>query len=189
MARDWKEIEGDSKEKYGLYLCSREWGALREAVHERASGICERCKKHPIYAVHHLTYIRKYNEEPEDLQGLCDDCHKYTHKRGDFDPAAEPEGRFVKCPRCSGEEVAIVSADSVVGNLATHINAGNTNLNHVYSTEKRWQIELTFLCKCGHGFCLSFRTGPWWRVEQEYGSAPWVHADGEESESPELWGS
>lgn len=32
MAQDWKTIP-DSKEKYQLYLCSREWGVLKEAVH------------------------------------------------------------------------------------------------------------------------------------------------------------
>lgn len=86
MAKDWKEIQDDTKEKYALYLCSREWAEKRRAVHERAGGVCERCRKNSIDAVHHLTYARKYAELPEDLQGICSGCHLFTHGRSDIDP-------------------------------------------------------------------------------------------------------
>ena len=87
MAADWKQIEGDNKEKYQLYLCSREWSEKKRAVHERCGGICERCGLNPVDAVHHLTYARKYDELLEDLQGTCDGCHKFTHGMSDSDPA------------------------------------------------------------------------------------------------------
>ena len=76
---DWRKAP--EAEKYQLYLCSREWNEKRRAVHERAGGICERCHKKKINAVHHLTYIRKYRERLTDLQGLCFPCHDYVHNR------------------------------------------------------------------------------------------------------------
>lgn len=86
--KDWK-TETDDREKYGLYLASREWGVLKEAVHKRADGTCERCRKNPIGAVHHQTYVRKYQEKLDDLVGLCKDCHAFTHGKSDKDPAAK----------------------------------------------------------------------------------------------------
>ena len=38
MPVDWREIK-DEREKYQYYLCSREWGVLKEAVHKRAEGV------------------------------------------------------------------------------------------------------------------------------------------------------
>lgn len=86
--QDWQDIR-NPKEKYAAYLCSREWGLLREAVHDRADGMCERCKIQRGYAVHHLTYIRKYRENLEDLRLLCNDCHEFVHGRGDVDHNAK----------------------------------------------------------------------------------------------------
>ncbi len=87
MALDWKEILGDTREKYSLYLCSREWSELKRAVHCRAHGICERCHLNPIGAVHHLTYARKYAELLDDLAGWCEGCHAFTHAKSDEDPS------------------------------------------------------------------------------------------------------
>jgi hypothetical protein len=75
---DWRDMP-DGKEKYGRYLCSREWGLLRAAVHERANGVCERCYVNKIDAVHHLTYARRYNEDLSDLQAICNACHAAVH--------------------------------------------------------------------------------------------------------------
>ena len=74
-------------EQYQTYLCSREWGLKREAVHARAHGFCERCKVHIGHAVHHKTYARKYHERLTDLELLCKGCHDFTHGRSDIDPA------------------------------------------------------------------------------------------------------
>lgn len=94
MAENWKDIS-DEREKYAAYLCSREWSVLKEAVHARAYGLCERCFTRNIDAVHHLTYARKYCERLDDLQGLCNGCHEFTHGKRDDDPR-EIEDREVK---------------------------------------------------------------------------------------------
>jgi len=80
------EADISDKERYQRYLTSREWGLLRQQVKARSGGICERCKYLPSESVHHLTYQRKYNERPEDLQDLCDGCHRFTHGLSDADP-------------------------------------------------------------------------------------------------------
>jgi hypothetical protein len=75
-----------ANERRQAYYCSREWGLKREAVHRRSGGICERCKRNPGAAVHHLTYARLFNEPLEDLWHLCHECHDFIHGRGDVDP-------------------------------------------------------------------------------------------------------
>lgn len=82
---NWQSISNE-KERYSAYLCSREWAVLKEAVHKRANGTCERCRVFPISAVHHKTYERKYNERLEDLEGHCEHCHAFTHGKAEFDP-------------------------------------------------------------------------------------------------------
>lgn len=82
---DWRSIK-DDREKYAAYLCSREWSVLKAAVHERARGRCERCEINQIDAVHHLTYARKYREDLDDLQAICNQCHEFVHGKSDFDP-------------------------------------------------------------------------------------------------------
>ncbi len=83
----WQSIT-DAKEKRAAYMASREWWVKRQAVAERCRGFCERCRINPLDHVHHLTYIRLYAEELDDLQGICQACHDFTHARSDFDPAA-----------------------------------------------------------------------------------------------------
>lgn len=73
-------------EKYQLYLASREWAIIKEAIKKRCGGICERCRNAPMYAVHHMTYIRKYHERLEDLQGVCNPCHEYLSGKTSRDP-------------------------------------------------------------------------------------------------------
>lgn len=86
--RDWKSITKDTKEKYNLYLCSREWSVLKEAVRKRSGGVCERCNRNPMEACHHLTYANKYAEELDDLQAICKPCHEFTHGKSEVDPAS-----------------------------------------------------------------------------------------------------
>ena len=85
MQEDWREIK-DEREKYHHYLCSREWSVLKNAVHERAKEVCERCGQHPVDSVHHLTYERKYAEKLEDLAGWCKHCHDFIHGHALWDP-------------------------------------------------------------------------------------------------------
>lgn len=83
---NWRELT-DEKEKYNAYLCSREWGVLREAVRDRCGGFCERCNRNPMQQVHHQTYIRKYHEELEDLVAVCIGCHEFEHGKRNENPA------------------------------------------------------------------------------------------------------
>jgi hypothetical protein len=76
---DWKSMP-EGREKYEAYLCSREWALMRRRVLDRSRGICEKCKDAPFENVHHLTYIRKYEEELDDLMGVCRDCHEDIHQ-------------------------------------------------------------------------------------------------------------
>jgi hypothetical protein len=76
---DWKLCTNE-KEKYQAYLCSSEWWAIRNKVTDRCGGTCEKCKIRKVENVHHLTYIRKYQEQLSDLIGLCKKCHDDIHK-------------------------------------------------------------------------------------------------------------
>ena len=69
------------------YMASREWALKKQAVKERSTGWCERCKIAPHQNTHHLTYQRLGNEDLDDLQGVCRDCHEYLSGRRDDDPA------------------------------------------------------------------------------------------------------
>ena len=85
----WQALP-EGSEKYQAYLCSREWAERRNAVYLRCGSVCERCNMNAADHVHHLTYVRKYAELPEDLQALCRGCHEFTHGKSDVDPAKPP---------------------------------------------------------------------------------------------------
>lgn len=71
---------------YHVYLASREWALLKNAVKERSGGICERCGLAPHQQTHHLTYERLGKESLEDLQGVCSSCHEFLSAKSNFDP-------------------------------------------------------------------------------------------------------
>jgi hypothetical protein len=75
---DWRSI-ADEREKYQAYLCSQEWWSKRNAVIDRSGGRCEKCNCRDADHVHHLTYIRKYNELLSDLIAICKRCHDQIH--------------------------------------------------------------------------------------------------------------
>jgi hypothetical protein len=95
---DWRTVT-DPDEKRHAYYASREWGLKKEAVRQRAKGMCERCKVNRMRSVHHLSYARLYDEELEDLQALCEPCHQFTHGKSHFDP------RCGTPVHCCGREV------------------------------------------------------------------------------------
>jgi 5-methylcytosine-specific restriction endonuclease McrA len=66
---------------YHWYLGSAFWRERREFILERASHICEKCGKRRATEVHHLTYIRVFQELPSDLVALCKPCHAEIHWR------------------------------------------------------------------------------------------------------------
>lgn len=83
--KNWKDFP-DGREKYHLYLASREWALLKEAVRARSRGVCERCRNSPTENVHHKTYERIYMEQPEDLIHVCRPCHEFLSGKNDYDP-------------------------------------------------------------------------------------------------------
>lgn len=152
MASDWKNC-ADGPEKYQLYLASREWGLLREKVIERAGGQCERCILNPIYSIHHLTYARKYQEAIEDLQGLCDRCHAFTHGKSNEDPIDDIYALQLKtnsvlsalvaviCPICKGHA-------TTVGDWRSQPLNGHPAF--------RLTVNCTSLPDCTHQFDIAF---------------------------------
>lgn len=75
--------------EYLVYLNSKAWKDRRALVFKRCADTCERCGKFAVTEVHHLTYSRIFREELEDLQGVCDYCHDFLHRKRPDDGAAE----------------------------------------------------------------------------------------------------
>jgi hypothetical protein len=124
----WQSIEND-REKYAAYLCSREWAVLKEAVHKRAGGKCERCRFFDINAVHHLTYERKYAETLDDLEGHCEHCHAFTHGKSDWDPVGSPTALvtyFIECKKHSEFPIPVESLCGCLPAEFTWDEKGNT---------------------------------------------------------------
>jgi len=76
------------------YNCEK-WKRIRKLKIQKANGLCESCLRHRIYRegkiVHHKIPITDENYETElmysldNLEFLCDECHKLAHK-DDSDP-------------------------------------------------------------------------------------------------------
>jgi hypothetical protein len=64
---------------YNEYLASPEWHNRRQIALTNAQHRCQACNARFSLDVHHRTYIRFQNEEPEDLIVLCRKCHKVFH--------------------------------------------------------------------------------------------------------------
>lgn len=173
-ATRWQDIAGDSREKYGLYLCSREWCELREAVRARSGGICERCKRNPMDAAHHLTYVRKYAERLEDLQAICNGCHEFTHGKSDDDPAATSyiTGRhpflfiddrgILLCPLCGFDYLHPGQIEVRQNSFLTQIESLKSVSSCIDpSGERGSSIRMLFDGECGHrfGIVLQFHKG------------------------------
>ena len=66
--------------RYIEYLASPRWRAKRAEALEDAEYTCEECgateAEAGVLEVHHHTYERLGNEDPEDLSVLCPTCHK-----------------------------------------------------------------------------------------------------------------
>lgn len=77
-------------QEYDRYLLSQTWRDCARRVLEaqrKRSGrnFCQRCHKGRVekagikFHVHHLTYERLYKEKIEDMEILCDECHRKEH--------------------------------------------------------------------------------------------------------------
>lgn len=92
-----------NREEYQRYLASREWALLRERVRKRCASVCERCKRNPMEAVHHLTYARIGRERLEDLMAICNPCHAFESGKSDVDPAKRT---IYLAGKCRGNKMA-----------------------------------------------------------------------------------
>lgn len=92
--KDWRAFP-PGKEKYQLYLASREWAVLKEAVRKRSGGQCERCRNAPGEQTHHQTYERIYQERLEDLLHVCPPCHEFLSGRRSRDPVLDVPPRLL----------------------------------------------------------------------------------------------
>lgn len=72
-----------NKSEYRTYLQSEHFRFLRAMLIVRESGFCQRCQNRPNdfkhLHVHHLTYDRIGEEDPEDIELLCSRCHYDEH--------------------------------------------------------------------------------------------------------------
>lgn len=59
---------------------------VRRAVLQRCGGCCEDCGTKCQLTMHHLHYDTVGNESPDDLAGLCWECHQERHRdiNGDY---------------------------------------------------------------------------------------------------------
>lgn len=67
-----------NKEKYHNYLKSHEWFEKRNRIMAKYKFKCVLCFNRADI-VHHLTYMRIFEEDERDMIPLCDSCHKFVH--------------------------------------------------------------------------------------------------------------
>jgi hypothetical protein len=82
-----------TKKEYREYLRSNHWKLTKENKLKLAGYRCERCgvtSEAIKLNVHHIHYRTLNQEKPEDLQVVCDDCHRKADKdrvESDWDKA------------------------------------------------------------------------------------------------------
>lgn len=65
--------------EYHAYLKSPAWKARRLELIAVRGAKCEICASKGKLHLHHLTYVRLYDELDTDLAVLCDECHMAVH--------------------------------------------------------------------------------------------------------------
>jgi hypothetical protein len=82
-----RKIDAESLQKrqewfreHSAYLRSPKWRAKRDAVLDRAKGLCEGCRDARAVHVHHLTYDHWQNELLWELVAVCEPCHERCHE-------------------------------------------------------------------------------------------------------------
>lgn len=62
--------------QYQSYLRSPQWRAKRSRIIADRGGLCEVCgARDVVFHLHHLTYVRLYDEMDRDLLVVCEQCH------------------------------------------------------------------------------------------------------------------
>lgn len=67
------------KKQYKDYLLSEKWNTIKNNLFAARGRKCEVCGSVNFIEVHHKTYNNIFNEKDEDLQILCNGCHKKQH--------------------------------------------------------------------------------------------------------------
>jgi 5-methylcytosine-specific restriction endonuclease McrA len=70
------------KQDYQDYLASEEWQEKRREILTRDRFKCRHCGNDAT-EVHHLTYVRIFREELDDLVSVCRNCHQDIHDATD----------------------------------------------------------------------------------------------------------
>jgi hypothetical protein len=66
---------------YVRYLQTEHWMKVRQQALEYADFRCMICNRETDLQVHHRTYDRLGEEQPNDVIALCSDCHKKHHNK------------------------------------------------------------------------------------------------------------
>lgn len=80
ITKEFKERTLGAFQYQNEYLKSAHWKTIRWHALCDANFICQKCRlpKFPLN-VHHKTYLRRGNENPDDLIVLCRECHEQEH--------------------------------------------------------------------------------------------------------------
>jgi len=71
----------DFPDRYHQRISSAQWKSLKRKVIEQRGNRCERCAEERVsLALHHLHYRSFGNEQPEDVDLLCRECHTGADK-------------------------------------------------------------------------------------------------------------
>ena len=91
---EWEGTQGQSRlcelqnMGYGEYLETPEWRQKRETALRKACDACRLCGDEDVpLNVHHVRYVNRGRERPEDLIVLCRPCHARHHD--------QPEGSIM----------------------------------------------------------------------------------------------
>lgn len=69
-------------EKYSMYLRSKEWQQIRQAVLTRDNNLCQACLRNKAAHVHHLSYAlyeKTGRSAAFELVAICRPCHEKIH--------------------------------------------------------------------------------------------------------------
>lgn len=78
--RDRRDRVSEDPE-YQAYLRSTQWKEKRARILAERGKRCEVCGYHDRLSLHHLTYVRLYDEPDSDLLVTCESCHAGFHGR------------------------------------------------------------------------------------------------------------
>lgn len=75
-----RDVIVSHKQSYDEYLASDWWQRRARAKRYSTGYRCEECgESDRVLHVHHLTYARLGRERDEDLEVLCESCHRGKH--------------------------------------------------------------------------------------------------------------